>query len=141
MAKKIKKKLKMIISAGKATPQPPLGPILSSAQVNIKEFCDRFNEATRPMGDIKVPVYITVFDDRTFALEYGTPPVSALIKKKLKLQLGAAKPNLQTVGTLTKEQLREIATEKLSDFNTTDVEAAMKTVAGTARQMGVKIVE
>jgi large subunit ribosomal protein L11 len=141
MAKKIKKKLKMIIPAGKATPQPPLGPILSSAQVNIKEFCDRFNEQTRPMGEIKIPVIVTVFDDRTFALEFRTPPVADLIKKKIKIQLGSAKPNLQTVGTLTKEQVREIATEKLADLNTSDVEAAMKTVEGTARQMGVKIVD
>lgn len=140
MAKKVKKILKLIISAGKATPQPPLGPILSSAQVNIKEFCDKFNETTRPMGDTKVPVIVTVYDDRTFSLEFRTPPVSDLIRKKIKIARGSARPNLQTVGQLTKAQLREIAEEKLADLNTTDVEAAMNTVAGTARQMGVKIV-
>lgn len=141
MAKKIKKILKMIVPAGKAVPAPPLGPILSSAQVNIKEFCDKFNEATRPLGDIKIPVTITIYDDRTFSMELKTPPIADLIKKKLKIQKGSARPNLQIVGTLTSEQVREIAEEKLKDLNTTKIESAMHTVAGTARQMGVKIVD
>lgn len=141
MAKKIKSQFKLIIAAGKAVPAPPLGPTLSSKQVNIKEFCDKFNEATRPMGNIKVPVIVTVYDDRTFSMELRTPPVSDLIKKKLSVQKGSAKPNLQTVGTMTKAQLREIAEEKMKDLNTVDVESAMNTVAGTARQMGIKIVD
>lgn len=141
MAKKVKKILKLIIPAGKAVPAPPLGPILSSAQVQIKEFCDKFNEATRPLGETKVPVIVTVYDDRTFSLEYRTAPMSELIKKKLGVKVGSARPNLQTVGTLTKAQVREIAEEKLKDLNTTDVESAMNTVMGTARQMGVKIVD
>lgn len=141
MAKKIKSQFKVIITAGKATPQPPLGPALSAKQVNIKEFCDKFNEATRQMGDIKVPAIVTTYDDRTFSLELRTPPVSDLIKKKIKIAKGSAKPNLQQVGTLTQAQVREIAEEKIQDLNTTNVESAMSTVAGTARQMGVKIVD
>src|SRR5690606_26023810 len=120
---------------------PPLGPALSAKQVNIKEFCDKFNEATRQMGDVKIPAIVTTYDDRTFSIELRTPPVSDLIKKKAKIGKGSAKPNLQQVATLTKEQVREIAQEKMQDLNTTNVESAMKTVAGTARQMGVKIVE
>ncbi|MCC7304116.1 50S ribosomal protein L11 [bacterium] len=141
MAKKIKSQFKVIITAGKAVPAPPLGPALSAKQVNIKEFCDKFNEATRQMGDIKVPAIVTTYDDRTFSIELRTPPVSDLIKKKIKISAGSAKPNLQQVGTLTKAQVREIAEEKMKDLNTTKVESAMNTVAGTARQMGVKIVD
>lgn len=139
MAKKIKKILKLIIPAGKAVPAPPLGPTLSQAGVNIKEFCDKFNEKTRPQMGILIPVILTVFEDRTFALEYRTPPVSELIKKKINLQKGSARPNLTKVGQLSDKQLGEIATEKMEDFNTTDLEAAKRIVAGTAMQMGIKI--
>ncbi len=141
MAKKIKSQFKVIITAGKAVPAPPLGPALSAKQVNIKEFCDKFNEATRQMGDVKVPAIVTTYDDRTFSIELRTPPVSDLIKKKIKIEKGSAKPNLQQVGSLTSAQVREIAEEKMKDLNTTVVESAMHTVAGTARQMGVKIVD
>jgi len=141
MAKKIKKKLKLIIAAGKAVPAPPLGPTLSSAGVNIKEFCDKFNEQTRDKMGMSIPVYLTVFEDKTFTMELRTPPMSDLIKKKIGLQKGSARPNLQKVGKLTKQQVREIAEEKLSDLNTTNVDAAMNIVAGTARQMGINIVD
>ncbi|MFZ6022481.1 MAG: 50S ribosomal protein L11 [Patescibacteria group bacterium] len=141
MAKKIKSQFKVIIAAGKAVPAPPLGPALSAKQVNIKEFCDKFNEATRQMGDVQVPAIVTTYDDRTFSIELRTPPVSDLIRKKAKITKGSAKPNLQQVGTLTKAQVKEIAEEKLKDLNTTKVESAMNTVMGTARQMGVKIVD
>lgn len=141
MGKKVKSQFKVIIAAGKATPQPPLGPALSAKQVNIKEFCDKFNDATRQMGNVKVPAIVTTYDDRTFSLELRTPPVSDLIKTALKIPRGSAKPNLEQVGVLTKTQVREIAEAKMKDLNTTNVESAMKTVEGTARQMGVKIVE
>jgi len=141
MAKKIKKKLKLIIAAGKAVPAPPLGPTLSSAGVNIKEFCDKFNEQTRDKMGMSVPVYLTVFDDKSFAMELRTPPMSDLIKKKIGLQKGSARPNLQKVGKITKQQMREIAEEKLADLNTSNIESAMHTVAGTARQMGVNIID
>lgn len=141
MAKKIKSQFKVIITAGKAVPAPPLGPALSAKQVNIKEFCDKFNDATRQLGNVKIPAIVTVYDDRTFSLELRTPPVSDLIKTKLKIPKGSAKPNLLQVGTLTKAQVREIAEEKMKDLNTTNVESAMKTVEGSARQMGVKIVD
>lgn len=141
MAKKIKGQFKVIITAGKATPQPPLGPALSAKQVNIKEFCDKFNDATRQMGDMKIPAIVTTYDDRTFSIELRTSPVSDLIKKKIGIPKGSAKPNLQQVGTMTKTQVREIAELKMVDLNTTNVESAMNTVEGTARQMGVKIVD
>ena len=141
MAKKIKGQFKVIITAGKATPQPPLGPALSAKQVNIKEFCDKFNDATRQMGDMKIPAIVTTYDDRTFSIELRTSPVSDLIKKKIGIPKGSAKPNLQQVGTMTKAQVREIAELKMVDLNTTNVESAMNTVEGTARQMGIKIVD
>lgn len=141
MAKKIKKLLKVIIQAGKAVPAPPLGPTISQTGVNIKEFCDRFNEATREMGNVKVPAILTVFDDRTFALEIKRPSASSLIRKMLNLGKGSARPNLQKVGELTKAQLREIAEEKLAELNTTDLESAMNVIAGTAKQMGIKIID
>lgn len=141
MAKKIKKMLNLIIAAGKATPAPPLGPTLSQAQVNIKEFCDRFNEETRAKGNVRIPVEISIYDDRTFTYVLKAPPVSELIKMKLKIQKGSARPNLQQVGSLTKAQVKEIAEEKIQDMNTVDIESAMKTVMGTARQMGIKITD
>lgn len=141
MAKKIKKILKLIIAAGKAVPAPPLGPTLSAAGVNIKEFCDKFNEQTREKNGIQIPVILTVYDDRTFSFELRTPPMSELIKKKLSIGKGSSRPNLQTVGQLTKKQAEEIATEKMPDLNTTNLESAVNIVAGTARQMGVKIID
>ena len=139
MAKKIAKILKLIIPAGKATPAPPLGPTLSQARVNIKQFCDQFNQQTRQMGDVKVPVVINVYVDNTFDFVIKTPPVSELIKKKLKIKKGSGTPNLKKVGTLTQKDLEEIAKEKMQDLNTTDLEKAKKIIAGTARQMGINI--
>lgn len=139
MAKKVKKQLKLIIPAGKAVPAPPLGPILSAAGVNIKEFCDKFNEHTRPMGDIKIPVIVSIYEDRSFGLDYKKPPMSELIKKKLGIKKGSGNPNLKFVGTLTRAQAEEIAEEKMEELNATDIDAAVNIVAGTARQMGVKI--
>jgi large subunit ribosomal protein L11 len=141
MAKKIKKMLKVIIAGGKAVPAPPLGPTISAAGVNIKEFCDKFNEATRDRMGIKIPAILTVFEDRTFSLEFRPPTASALIKKKLGIEKGSSRPNLQKVSEMTKAQLKEVAEEKMVDLNAVDVEMAMNIIAGTAKQMGVKIID
>lgn len=139
MAKKIKTYIKLQIPAGQANPAPPVGPALGQHGVNIAEFCSRYNEATRDrMGDT-LPVIITVYDDRTYDFITKQPPASELIKKAAKLKSGSKKALTEKVGSITQDQLREIATIKMPDLNTTDIEAAMKIMAGTARQMGVEI--
>ena len=139
MAKEVVKKIKLQIAAGKATPAPPVGTVLGPAGINLQEFCTKFNDATRDkMGDV-LPVEITIYDDRTFDMVLKTPPAAFLLKKIAKVQKGAAKG--ETVATITKAQLREIAETKLPDLNAYDVEAAMKIVEGTARNMGIKIEE
>ncbi|MBI5126363.1 MAG: 50S ribosomal protein L11 [Candidatus Taylorbacteria bacterium] len=139
MAKKVTKKLKLVIPAGKANPAPPVGPALGQAGVNIGEFVKRFNDATKDMmGDI-VPVEISVYDDRTFDFVLKTPPASSLILKALKQEKGSGKPNTKKIGTITKAQLKEIAEKKLPDLNATDIEQAMKIIAGSARSMGVDV--
>jgi large subunit ribosomal protein L11 len=139
MAKPIKKVLKLIISGGKATPAPPLGPSLAQYGINIAEFCNQFNQATREMQGVEVPVEVTIYEDRTFSFVLKKPPISYLIKKELKIEKGARESGREIVGTLNKEQLRKIAEEKLEDLNTNDIEKAMKIVAGVARSMGVRI--
>lgn len=137
MAKKITKKLKLQIPAGKATPAPPVGPALGQAGINIGEFVNQFNEKTRDkMGSI-IPVEITVYDDRTFDFIMKVSPMSALILKALGKEKGSGKTPSQKVGALTKAQIREIAETKMPDLNANDIEAAMKIVEGTARSMGV----
>ena len=139
MAKKITKKLKIVAPAGKATPAPPLGTTLGPAGINIGEFVRKFNEATQSrMGDL-VPCEITIYDDRSYDFVLKTSPASGLIMKKLGKEKGSGKPNTQKVGVLTKAQLREIAEEKMVDLNTTDIEQAMRTIAGSARSMGVDV--
>jgi len=139
MAKKIITKIKLQIPAGQANPAPPVGPALGQHGLNIQGFCQQFNEATKDkMGEI-TPVEITVYDDRTFDFITKTPPAGELIKKALGIKSGSKKPLTEKVGTLTQEQLRAIATTKLPDLNTDNVDAAMKIIAGTARQMGVEI--
>ncbi len=140
MAKKITKKLKLVIPAGKANPAPPVGPALGQAGVNIGEFVKRFNEATaQMMGDI-VPVEITVYEDRSFDFILKTPPASALIKKALGIESGSGTPNTKKVGKLTKAQIREIAEKKMVDLNAASIEAGMKIIEGTCRSMGVDII-
>lgn len=139
MAKKELTKIKLQIAAGKATPAPPVGPALGQHGVAIQDFCNQFNDATKELGGDIIPVIITVYDDRTFTFIMKTPPASVLIKKAAKIQSGAKNPLTETVATLTRAQLREIAETKLPDLNTNDVEQAMKIIEGTARQMGVKI--
>jgi large subunit ribosomal protein L11 len=139
-AKKPVKTLKLQIPAGKAVPTPPIGPALGGAGINIGEFIKQFNEATRPMmGDI-IPVIINVYDNRSFDFVLKTPPVSNLITKTLKIEKGSGTNLAKKAGKMTKAQVREIAEKKLSDLNTTSVEAAMRMVEGTARSMGVDIV-
>ena len=143
MAKEITKKIKLQIPAGKATPAPPVGTILGPAGINLQEFCTKFNDMTRDkMGDV-LPVEITIFDDRSFDLVLKTPPAAFLIKKAAgvksvaKVQKGASKG--EVVASITHDQLKEIAETKMPDLNAYDVEAAMKIVEGTARNMGIEI--
>jgi large subunit ribosomal protein L11 len=139
MAKKIKTIIKLQITAGQANPAPPVGPAPGQHGLNIQEFCQKYNEATREkMGDV-VPVEITVFEDRTYTFKLKTPPASELIKKLAKLPKGSGKPLTEKVGSITRAQLKEVAEAKLPDLNTDDIEQAMKIIAGTARQMGVEI--
>lgn len=139
MAKKITKRLKLVIEAGKATPAPPTGPTLGQAGVNIGEFVKQFNDATRAMmGDI-VPVEISVYEDRTFSFVLKTPPASNLILKAMGKEKGSGKNTISKVGSITKAQLKEIAEKKMPDLNANDIDAAMKIIAGSARSMGVDI--
>lgn len=139
MAKKVTKLIKLQVSAGKATPAPPVGTVLGPAGVNLQEFCTQFNDQTRDkMGDV-LPVELSVYDDRSFSFIIKTPPAAFLIKKELKLKKGSSNGSKETVATLTKDQLRKIAEVKLQDLNAYDVEGAMKIIAGTAHNMGVTI--
>jgi large subunit ribosomal protein L11 len=139
MAKKVIKKLKLIIPAGKATPAPPIGPALGQAGINIGDFVNKFNEATRPnMGDL-TPVEISVYEDRTYDFILKVSPASTLILKALGKDKGSGKNLVSKVGTLNKTQLREIAEKKMPDLNANDVDAAMNVIAGTARSMGVEV--
>ena len=137
MAKKIVGFIKLQIPAGKANPAPPVGPALGQHGVNIMEFCKAFNAKTQEdMGKI-IPVEITVFADRSFTFITKTPPVPVLIKQALKLDKGSSTPNVEKVGTLTREQIEGIAKQKMPDLNCYNLEAAVKSVAGTANSMGV----
>ena len=139
MAKKLLTKIKLQIPAGQANPAPPVGPALGQHGLNIQDFCTKFNEASRDrMGEI-TPVEISVYEDRTFDFIMKSPPASELIKKAINLKKGSGKPLSQKVATITKDQLAEVAKKKMGDLNTDDLEAAMKIIAGTARQMGVEV--
>lgn len=139
MAKEVIKKIKLQVPAGKANPAPPVGTVLGPAGINLQEFCTKYNDATRDrMGDI-LPVEISVYDDRSFDFVIKTPPTAFLLKKYAKINKGSAKGANETVATITKDQLKEITEIKLPDLNAYDVEAAMKIVAGTAKNMGIKI--
>ena len=139
MAKEVIKKIKLDIEAGKANPAPPVGTVLGPAGINLQEFCTKYNEATRDkMGD-RIPVEITVYEDRTFDFIIKTPPTGFLLKKYAKINKGSAKGKNEIVGSITEAQLREIAETKLPDLNAYDVESAMKIVAGTAKNMGIEI--
>lgn len=139
MAKKITKKVKVQIPAGKATPAPPLGPALGQAGVNIGDFVTKFNAATSKMMGDTVGVIITVYEDRSYDFVIKTPPVAGLIFKAAGVAKGSGKPNTSKAGSITKAQLKEIAEKKMPDLNAKDIEGAMKIVAGSARQAGIEI--
>ena len=140
MAKKITGYIKLQVPAGKANPSPPIGPALGQHGVNIMEFCKAFNAKTQADEGTITPVVITVYADRSFTFITKTPPVPVLIKKAVGIASGSAIPNKTKVGVLTKDQVREIAQKKMPDLNAASIEAAMRTVEGTARSMGVDIV-
>lgn len=139
MAKKIKVQIKLQIPAGKANPAPPVGPALGQHGVQIQDFCTKFNEATKPLGDTVIPVIISVYEDRSFDFVLKSPPAAEFIKKAVKIPKGSGEPNKNKVGTITQAQLEEIAKQKMEDLNANDVQAAAKIIAGTARSMGVKV--
>lgn len=139
MAKKLKTQIKLQIPAGAATPAPPVGPALGQHGLPIGEFVNQFNQASQDRRGEIVPVIINVYEDRTFDFVMKTAPASDMIKKAAGIQKGSGKPLTDKVGKITKAQLREIAEKKLPDLNTKDVEAAMKIIAGTCRQMGVEV--
>ena len=140
--KKINGYVKLQVMAGKATPAPPIGPALGQAQVNIMEFCKQFNDRTKDpgMAGLTIPVVITVFADRTFTFVTKTPPAPVLLKKAAKIEKGSGTPNKAKVGSVTEAQIREIATQKMPDLNAASVEAAIKSIKGTARSMGIEVV-
>ena len=131
--------IKLQIPAGQANPAPPVGPALGAQGVNIMQFCQAFNAATQDQAGTIIPVEITVYEDKTFTFVCKTPPAAVLIKEKLGIKSGSGIPQLKSVGTLSLDQLREIAEIKMPDLNANDIEAAMEIVAGTARSMGVRI--
>ncbi len=139
MAKKIQQVLKLNLPAGAATPAPPVGPILGQTGINMMDFIKQYNDATADKRGQVIPAELTVYQDRSFSFVLKLPPVSAMIMQKLKLKSGSQKTGRETVGTLTMDQAREIAQEKMPDLNTDDVEKALKTVIGTAESMGVKV--
>ena len=139
MAKKLVKVVKLQIQAGKANPAPPVGPALGQAGVNIPGFCTQFNEQTKDKVGYILPVVISVFDDRSFTFVVKTPPASDLLKKAAGVQSGAGNPKTTKVGTISQAKLKEIAEMKMPDLNANDVEAAMRIIAGTARNMGIVV--
>ncbi|MBD5168196.1 MAG: 50S ribosomal protein L11 [Helicobacter sp.] len=141
MAKKIVGELKLQIPAGKANPSPPVGPALGQRGVNIMEFCKAFNEKTKDMGSFNIPVIITVYQDKSFTFITKKPPVTDLIKKAAGIQKGSDNPLKNKVAKLTKAQVLEIAKTKSEDLNAKDIDGAIKIVEGSARSMGVEIVE
>ena len=141
MAKPIKAVIKIQAQAGKATPAPPIGPALGASGINIGQFCKEFNDKTAPMGDMVIPAVITVYEDRSFSFILKTPPASELLKKIAKIDKGSGVPNKNKVGKVTKAQIKEVAEKKMPDLNALSIEAAMKIIEGTARNMGLEVTE
>jgi len=141
MAKKIIGQIKLQIPAGKATPAPPVGPALGQHGVNIMQFTKEFNAKTADQAGLIIPVVISVYQDRSFTFITKTPPAAVLIKKACGIESGSGEPNKKKVSKITKAQIKEIAELKMPDLNATDVEAAMSMIAGTARSMGVEVVD
>ena len=140
--KKVQTSVKLQIEAAKATPAPPVGPALGQAQVNIMEFCKQFNARTqnKEMAGLIIPVVITVYADRSFTFITKTPPASILLKKAARVEKGSGTPNKDKVGKVTEAQVREIATQKMLDLNAASIDAAVKSIKGTARSMGIEVV-
>ncbi|RLE13222.1 50S ribosomal protein L11 [Candidatus Aerophobetes bacterium] len=142
MAKKpVMAQVKLQIPAGKANPAPPVGPALGQHGVNIMDFCKAFNERTKDQGDVVIPVVITVYKDRSFTFELKTPPASSLLKKAAGIEKGSGEPNKKKVGKVTRKDIEKIARIKLKDLNAYDLKSAMKMIEGTAKNMGLEIVE
>ena len=141
MAKKVVALIKLAIPAGKANPAPPIGPALGQHGVNIMMFCKEYNAKTADQAGTIVPVEISVYEDRSFTFILKTPPASVLIKKAAGIEKGSGEPNRTTVGTITREQLKEIAQTKMPDLNANDIDAAVEIIAGTARNMGVTVAD
>jgi large subunit ribosomal protein L11 len=139
--KKVSGFIKLQISAGQANPAPPIGPALGQKGVNIMEFCKQFNARTQDKKGLIIPVVITVFTDKSFTFITKTPPASVLLAKAAQVEKGSGEPNRNKVGKVTQQQVREIAEMKMPDLNANDIEAAMKMVAGTARSMGITVVD
>jgi len=139
--KKIIEQFRLMLPAGKANPAPPVGPALGQRGINIMAFCKAFNAKTANMGDVIVPVDITVYADKSFTFEVRTPPASFLLKRAAGVEKGSAEPNKVKVGKVTRKQVREIAMQKMPDLNTEDIEQAMKMIEGTARSMGIEVVD
>ena len=138
--KKVTAIIKLQCPAGKANPAPPVGPALGQHGLNIMQFCKEFNARTAQMGDLIIPVVITVYNDRSFTFITKTPPAAILLKKAAKIEKGSGEPNKNKVGKVTKAQVREIAQLKLPDLNTTSIESAIRTIEGAARSMGLEVV-
>ncbi len=141
MAKKVKIELKLQLPAGKATPAPPVGTALGPHGVNLAQFVKEFNDRTAQLGDITIPVVMTIFEDRTFSFILKTPPAADLIKKAIGLAKGSANPLTTKVGKITSKQIKEIAEKKMVDLNANDMVAAEKIIRGTARSMGVEVID
>lgn len=141
MAKKIKAIVKLHIQAGKANPAPPVGPALASQGVNIGEFCSKFNDATKDKGNFKIPVDITVYEDRTYSMVMHQPPAAQLIKAAISLEKGSGEPNKKKVGKITRAKLEEVAKQKMQDMNTKDMGQAIRTLEGTARSLGIEVID
>jgi large subunit ribosomal protein L11 len=139
MAKKVKAVVKLQIPAGQATPAPPIGPVLAQHQLNISEFCQRFNDATRDNQGFKIPVEIKVYEDRTYDFVLKQPPASELLKKAAGIEKGSGQPNKKKVAKISRDQLKEVAEKKMADLNAKDIEGAMKIIEGTAKNMGIEI--
>ncbi|MDO8558911.1 MAG: 50S ribosomal protein L11 [bacterium] len=141
MAKKIKAIVKLQIQAGAATPAPPVGPALATQGVNISEFCQKFNEATKQNMGFKLPVEVTVYEDRSYTFKLHQPPAAELLKKAAGIEKGSSTPNKIKVAKITRDQLRKVAEQKMEDLNAGDIEAAMKTIEGTAKNMGIEVID
>jgi large subunit ribosomal protein L11 len=141
MAKKVLTKVKLQVPGGQANPSPPVGPSLGQHGVNIMEFCKAFNAQTQAQAGVIIPVIVTIFSDRSFTFITKSPPASVLLKQAAGIAKGASTPHVERVGTVTRAQLRQIAETKKADLNTTDIDAAVRIIAGTARSMGLEVVD